>query len=193
MRRLIAILGGLALAAGFVISSSPASASTGCSQYDEWGNCVVTIEVPGTDDIPTGNDGDGDGGGSGDGVEPPKCAWKLMDPQYDPPAGKSVTDGAWYESCAVNSTGSTFAKWFDEPPEETSITPGRAAAAVAARLSYEAFDIGMAPEVNSEWGHRRSYIGVPVWLWVANPRPEHVRRLFRQRQRRRHLCHRLDA
>jgi hypothetical protein len=29
----------------------------------------------------------------------------------------------------------------------------------------------MAPEVNPAWGHRRSYVGVPVWLWVENPQP----------------------
>ncbi|MBF0816277.1 hypothetical protein E4U02_07625 [Microbacterium paludicola] len=32
-------------------------------------------------------------------------------------------------------------------------------------------DIGMAPEVNPDWGHRRSYVGIPVWLWVENPQP----------------------
>ena len=29
----------------------------------------------------------------------------------------------------------------------------------------------MAPEVNPEWGHRRTYVGIPVWLWVDNPQP----------------------
>ena len=32
-------------------------------------------------------------------------------------------------------------------------------------------DIGMAPDVNAAWGHRRSYVGVPVWMWVQNPQP----------------------
>lgn len=57
------------------------------------------------------------------------------------------------------------------PPGLQVLTPGAAAAQLIATFQLRGIDIGMAPEVNPEWGHRRSYVGVPVWLWVNNPEP----------------------
>lgn len=36
-------------------------------------------------------------------------------------------------------------------------------------FELQPISIGMAPRVNPDWGHRRTYIGVPVWLWVDSP------------------------
>ena len=50
-----------------------------------------------------------------------------------------------------------------------SITPGQAAWQIARSIQFEPISIGMAPHVNPDLGHRRTYVGVPVWLWVADP------------------------
>ena len=57
------------------------------------------------------------------------------------------------------------------PPGLTVYTPGRAARELISTFALRGIDIGMAPEVNPAWGHRRSYVGIPVWLWVENPQP----------------------
>lgn len=66
--------------------------------------------------------------------------------------------------------GSNF--WSETvPPGLKVLTPGAAAAQLIATFQIRGIDIGMAPEVNPAWGHRRSYVGVPIWLWVDNPQP----------------------
>lgn len=57
------------------------------------------------------------------------------------------------------------------PPGLQVLTPGRAAAMLIESFQLEGIDIGMAPDVNPAWGHRRSYVGIPVWFWVNNPQP----------------------
>lgn len=57
------------------------------------------------------------------------------------------------------------------PPGLQVLTPGRAALQLISTFQLRGIDIGMAPEVNPAWGHRRSYVGIPVWLWVENPQP----------------------
>ncbi|MFD0995350.1 hypothetical protein HNR16_000444 [Pseudoclavibacter chungangensis] len=41
--------------------------------------------------------------------------------------------------------------------------------ALSAAFAPSPIEIGMAPKVNPDWGHRRSYVGLPIWMWVANP------------------------
>lgn len=57
------------------------------------------------------------------------------------------------------------------PPGLKVLTPGAAAAKLIESFQLQGIEIGMAPQVNPAWGHRRSYVGVPVWLWAANPQP----------------------
>jgi hypothetical protein len=57
------------------------------------------------------------------------------------------------------------------PPGLQVLPPGVAAERLISTFQLRGIDIGMAPEVNPAWGHRRSYVGVPVWLWVENPQP----------------------
>lgn len=42
---------------------------------------------------------------------------------------------------------------------------------VVATFQLEAIDLEMAPRVNPDWGHRRSYVGVPIWMWAASQQP----------------------
>lgn len=165
MRKVIrsGLLGALALIL-VAIGFAPAANAAGCAQYDEWGQCIIEVEVPGG---PGGED-PGDGGGDGGGEEGP--CWKLVDPQSPPPAGKAEGEGAWYEPCDPGS-GFYVSRWFATPPDGGGITPAQAARLISARLNVHAFEVGMAPQVNPEWGYRRTHVGVPVWLWVANPSP----------------------
>lgn len=57
------------------------------------------------------------------------------------------------------------------PPGLTVLPPGVAAQRLIDSFALRGIDIGMVPEVNPEWGHRRSYVGIPIWLWVENPQP----------------------
>lgn len=98
--------------------------------------------------------------------------WPARPPGYSAEAG--------YYGCIMFNAGTngspnlpgetTF--WSETvPPGLRVLTPGRAAAQLIATFQLRGIDIGMAPEVNPAWGHRRSYVGIPVWLWVENPQP----------------------
>lgn len=50
-----------------------------------------------------------------------------------------------------------------------AVTPVEAARSAIARLELHAIQIGMAPEVDPELGHRHSYVNVPIWMWVHEP------------------------
>ncbi len=105
-----------------------------------------------------------------------QCYVSLQpDPWPAPPPGYSAEAG--YYSCLVppyidNLNNDRKAFWSnDVPPGLTALTPARAAAKLIATFQLRGVDVGMAPQVNPEWGHRRGYVGVPIWLWVDNPQP----------------------
>lgn len=102
-----------------------------------------------------------------------QCYWKLDDTQGNPPTGEAEGSGAWYSCCNIPSANPLDLRctsvWRDTPPPGVSLTPAQAAARIIQTMTFEGIQIGMAPEVNPEWGHRRTYVGVPVWLWAANP------------------------
>ncbi|XXM93150.1 hypothetical protein WM457_02986 (plasmid) [Clavibacter nebraskensis] len=109
---------------------------------------------------------------------------KLDDPQDAPPPGKSAAVGAWYKctpycppDLGEGCFGATF--WSDTPPAGVvQYTPAQAAAALVKTFQLRGIDIGMAPEskVHSDdpantAPYRRTWVGIPVWLWVNNPAP----------------------
>ena len=93
------------------------------------------------------------------------------------PAGYSQEAG--YYGCIMFGTtgggpgiGNETTFWSESiPPGLRVLTPGRAAMQLISTFALRGIDIGMAPEVNPAWGHRRTYVGIPVWLWVNNPQP----------------------
>lgn len=102
-----------------------------------------------------------------------QCYWGLHPSPPPPPPGASPS-GAWY-SCTPYNCGSSgqgcqiTTEWRDSPPPGiTVLSPAQAAQRLIQSFTLEGLDIGMAPRVNEEWGHRRSYIGVPIWLWAAS-------------------------
>ena len=93
------------------------------------------------------------------------------------PAGHAA-DAGYYQCRVVTLTvggiglDDTYTFWSDTvPPGLQVLTPGRAAAQLIDSFPLIGIDVGMAPEVNPAWGHRRGYVGMPIWLWVNNPAP----------------------
>lgn len=84
-----------------------------------------------------------------------------------------VNQDAGYYVCAPHPDHpSTLTSYFwsnTVPPGLQVLTPGAAAAQLIATFQLEPIAIGIAPKVNPEWGHRRTYVGVPVWLWAVEP------------------------
>lgn len=115
-----------------------------------------------------------------------QCYWALEDPQLPVPAGRDSSVGAWYSCTTIPCTDDRwcppggFIRWLDTPPPGIAwYTPAQAAAALARTLSLRPISIGMAPEekVHSDdpagtAPYRRTWVGIPVWLWVNNPSNE---------------------
>ncbi len=64
------------------------------------------------------------------------------------------------------------------PPGINRYTPAQAAAALARTFVLSPIEIGMAPELKVHSDdpagtapYRRTWVGIPVWLWVNNPTP----------------------
>lgn len=103
-----------------------------------------------------------------------QCYVQMVDGVWPArPAG--VDQEAGYYRCSPHvDMPATITSYFWSntiPPGLTVYTPGMAARKLIETFQIRGIDIGMAPEVNPAWGHRRSYVGVPIWLWVDNPQP----------------------
>lgn len=96
-----------------------------------------------------------------------------MDPQpagdrsgRDPFTGEDLGDeGAYYE-CFAPDGGGSGTVWLDEPPAQAPPppTPGEVARQAVAQMNLAAIRIGIAPQPPAT-----AVVGVPVWLWVADP------------------------
>lgn len=195
-RNRLALAGALigALLGGSLLTA-PAYADVECSPTDP--NCNIEIVDPGDG----GDGGGGGGGNAdpvtgitpgpkkcvytqGDEPEEIDCArdggywnnadqcyWQIRDPQLPVPPGADP-GGAWYECITYDKHTLENATWFDNPPAGiTKLTPRQAAARLIETITFDGIDIEMAPRVNPEWGHRRSYVGVPIWMWADNQTP----------------------
>lgn len=99
------------------------------------------------------------------------CWVTRVDPQDPPPSGKTDEDGDWYY-CAppppyIAPPGGPPKVWIEEPPT-TWVNPGELAARAVAAMDLEPIGIGIVPEPGQ---NRMGLIGLPVWMWVANPTP----------------------
>lgn len=200
MRKVTAVLAGIALAlTGLVVFVAPSYAAAGgeCVKYNPvTSECEVVLDPgPVGGEEPGGGPAPGGEGPSG----PAECLYRQIEipctkdgavyvaslncyVRYAEEQGKAPLDdpseeGGWYDCinplCDILSGGTSCSVpiWLPTRPPGVAISPEQAAQAVAARLEINAIEIGMAPRVNPDWGHRRTHVGVPVWLWVANPGP----------------------
>ena len=64
-------------------------------------------------------------------------------------------------ACVLLATGGTG----------PTMSPAQAAQIATASFQLLPIDLGMAPPVNAELGHRRTYVGIPNWMWSASQTP----------------------
>jgi hypothetical protein len=102
------------------------------------------------------------------------CYIKLTTPQPGIPAGEDAS-GAWYtcnppaESCGLLECY-IITYWSDTPPPGiNTLTPGQAALRLISSFQLEGITVGFAPNPNIPGS--KSYVGVPIWMWVNNPTP----------------------
>lgn len=103
-----------------------------------------------------------------------QCYVQMVDGAWPARPGGYDQDAGYYRCTPHVDMPSTVPTTFwsnTVPPGLQVFTPGMAARKLIETFQIRGVDIGMAPEVNPQWGHRRSYVGVPVWLWVENPQP----------------------
>lgn len=108
----------------------------------------------------------------------------LAPGQAGAPPGSSSNVGAWYQCSSYcnpapgrDCGSATF--WSNSPPAGVAqYTPAQAAGMVVKLLTLSPVDIGMAPADKTHADdppgtapYRRTWVGIPVWLWVQNPGP----------------------
>jgi hypothetical protein len=199
LRRLAAIVSTLAIVVVGLCASAPlASASGGqCRQWNESHTvCLVFIEVPHDEPGDPGDDGDGSTGSAStskcvfvDGVEIP-CTYfgapynskyacymlkitpaqvaanPILSAQAPENPGKTP-----YLCQSILSTDGPMIEagdfvWLD--PAEVAIDPREAARQVLLSLGIDAINIGLSPRLKGG-ANGHAYVGVPVWMWAANP------------------------
>jgi hypothetical protein len=115
---------------------------------------------------------------------------QLSDAQPAPPPGEVAGGGAYYTctlACQVLHQDQVICDralfavdyWSRTPPPGVDrYTPAQAAAALARSFRLVPIEIGMAPEKKTHAddpagtaAYRRTWVGIPVWLWVAHPTP----------------------
>lgn len=102
-----------------------------------------------------------------------QCYWQLS--SAGAPATDGATTGAWYECVPYDCHGVCIATpvWMENPPAGiTVLSPQQAASQLVKQLTISGIDIGMAPNVNADLGFRRSYVGIPIWMWAASQTQE---------------------
>lgn len=113
-----------------------------------------------------------------------KCYVSYTDPQIDF-MGEGV--GAWYrckklpeDDCSPGCQEPYIYNWWSQtiPPGIERYSPIQAANALVSTFRLQPIEIGMAPErkvhADDPPGtdpYRRTWVGVPVWLWAAEPDP----------------------
>jgi hypothetical protein len=116
-----------------------------------WSNgrqCYVSIQAPQLPSKPGGA---------------PTGAWYNCDPYTGPLACNPATDGV-----CRDPFGATF--WSDVPPPGiNALTPAQAAFMLVSGFQLGGVEIGFAPDPNIPGA--KSYVGVPIWMWVNNPQP----------------------
>ncbi len=114
---------------------------------------------------------------------------QVQSPQQPPGPGRNPQVGAWYSCttyiCANPSALDPracydIAFWSNTPPPGVDrYSPAQAAGLAKDLLNIVPIDIGMAPanKVHSDdpvgtAPYRRTWVGIPVWLWVDEPSPQ---------------------
>ncbi|RHA39805.1 hypothetical protein [Cellulomonas rhizosphaerae] len=187
VRRLVVALAVAALCV--TAPATGASADPECHVNPLTGTCVIEVTDPGDPGDPDDPGDPGGGGGGGPRVcedwdgpidceselgtwdNDRSCYLEVADPQppKSDPAWEGNSDGEIYRCMIPNpaSPGSwwTTYVWLGEPPE-AGPDPAVLAQQAVAQMTLRAGEIGMNPSGEPE---AISIVGVPTWLWVADP------------------------
>lgn len=139
----------------------PGAVGAGASS-DQSGSPDAPAPPPGGTDSGGGFEAGGNGGGSGESLN---CSVGNNSGYVDPNGFyvRPDADTPVGVACALPTDGGAAAA-----PAPVIDYPGLAYQAFV-QIKFEPPAIGMAPKVNPEWGHRRTYVGLPVWMWVDSP------------------------
>lgn len=101
------------------------------------------------------------------------CMWTFMSPQPAVPAGKDPSIGGWEECIPTGGKvlGMTYPRrWWEGPAGQAgTATPEQAARQVVAQMRLEGIEMGMVPRSLEEDSRAMGAVGMPTWMWVANP------------------------
>ena len=178
-----------------------AAPCTGGGGADNAGNVGGEVNCPGEDGDDGGSHGGGGGGGGSrvceyggeeipcktdQGVFVDGCYRKLLDPQ--PPKDEGIWNGrdeGYIVSCIPPKEQCTDdmptehmyvcaggPMWQPEPPPtEVGPSPAELAERAYARMQLSMGEIGSTPPSTEVDGDAIGLVGMPIWLWVANPAP----------------------
>lgn len=175
-------------------TASPAISETCVEEVNDWGNVIVTCYDDGS---APGGGSDGGGSNAGDdggrgstaacvttaGTEVPcvtdlgtwtgTCYARIADPQpdLDHPAWEGNEDGYIIECTATTPDGSITATayyWAPAPPGAIA-DPRQLAAEAVAAMNLTMGEIGTAPPSIDADPDAMALVGLPIWLWIANP------------------------
>ena len=108
-----------------------------------------------------------------------QCYLSLEQVQPPRPPGSDAV-GAWYHctsgplvSCdpaTICVVSFAYTMWLlTPPPGVVTLTPGQAARSLIESFRLEGITVGFAPDPTVAGS--KSYVGVPIWMWVNNPTP----------------------
>ena len=93
----------------------------------------------------------------------PGGAWYVCEPYNGPLRCDPAVDGVCRGAFGVNFWSNT------PPPGITTLTPRQAAYLLVQSFQLRGIDVGFAPDPNTPGA--KSYVGVPIWMWVDAPQP----------------------
>lgn len=183
---LLTLMAALAVAALAGMPSASAGDPVVCTPQDAaLGLCTIT-------DPGGGGGGGGDGGGTGhpdpgagcvaNGATIPctngsgtwssdrQCYVAAASPQPPDPAAAGGRPGDTLYSCTTLA-GAVSTFWSAIPPGNLDglLNPEDLARQAIATMGLGVFQLGMAPEAGGT-----GYVGLPVWMWAANPGPSTI-------------------
>lgn len=123
------------------------------------GLCELGVSSPGGDDLSDSLGGDFDGDRAD--VDRSDSPAVVFDGTAGTCAGSFVAarEGGGY--CVTVGADD------EEGAADASVSASQAAAELVRTFTLLPIDIGMVPQFNPDLGLRRSYVGVPIWLWAA--------------------------
>jgi len=190
---------GLAVIIGVALLATPSAASAAQTKWCHPTTFVCTFitDVPGTDPVSQPDPATGFTAGptvctwfdpvniknlivpcvtdEGHWTNAKGCWNSPTEAQPGPPDEATDPNGAWYvciapdEACGIRDCFYVSYWSVDPPPGINTLTAAQAAQRLISTFQLEPVSIGFAPDPQIIGS--KSYVGVPIWMWVDNPTP----------------------